>query len=977
MPVKTSFEERYAKLNKEQKRAVDTIEGPVMVIAGPGTGKTTILTLRIANILLKTDTPPSGILAITFTDAGVKAMKAKLREVIGSRADEIKIYTFHSFASSVISEYPDHFVHLDRTRQMTDVDAEALLRRILTQSEFSLLRPLGSPDHYLFSILSAIRDSKREDQTPEMVATFAKAEKTRIENDESMISTRGATKGQLKAEAKNALLKIEKTLVFAKVFERYEAEKKNQKLKDYDDLIFELLKALRTDELLLRLLQEKYLYLLIDEHQDTNDSQNGIIRLLAEFFDTPNVFIVGDEKQAIYRFQGASVKNFLQFKNVWKNITTISLEENYRSHQHILDAGFGMIESNYDGNEANDLRIKLISKGEGEMRPIEVVTAVDTESVETYLVAELERIIKDDPNVSIALISQKNKDVERLIRLCQSQDIEVAAERSIDVFSHPIGITFFSLIEFLGDYTRTDSLAKTLATGMWDISFEQGIALIQKLRKGDTSDVSKTLPALAIIKKEFLEDSPISALIHAAEVSGFIKLLGIDPSYVEVWRAIVGLAEDIARESDIHDTKVLIDRLLEYKISAENKSVKVKVGIPQVPVHIMTAHGSKGLEFDYVFIPYATEESWPSGSKSKSFVLKGQVPDAAESIRDARRLFYVALTRARKHVVLLVPKEETSGDALTSLRFISELGESLISRIDIPKQTPRQILHSKKTKTQIERTKIIEHAKRMLTEKGLSVTALNHFLDCTSKFIYRSVLKLPELPHPSAEKGNAMHKAFDRVWMNEDKSVENIEKVIVSTIEEHFEATFLPKHEMEKAKEDLLKYAPHVAKSLQTHFNMEGLPAQAGTHFTESWVQMTFEGERSNIIIHGKLDAVVDAKTEIQVFDYKTTDKMSVNEIKGLTKSSNGAYFRQLSFYKLLLQNDSRFKGRKIETSLVFVTPDPKGNCHIETLTVDRADIDKLESEINSLIDAVWSGSILDMWCDDPKCENCALKKLI
>jgi DNA helicase-2/ATP-dependent DNA helicase PcrA len=157
------FLKLYNKLNKAQKEAVDSIEGPIMVIAGPGTGKTTILTLRIANILRKTDTPPSGILAITFTESGVKAMRIKLREIIGNRADEVRIHTFHGFAASVINEFKDHFVHLERTTQITEIESESIIRALLEQKEFHDLRPYGNPDFYVQKIISSISDCKREE----------------------------------------------------------------------------------------------------------------------------------------------------------------------------------------------------------------------------------------------------------------------------------------------------------------------------------------------------------------------------------------------------------------------------------------------------------------------------------------------------------------------------------------------------------------------------------------------------------------------------------------------------------------------------------------------------------------------------------------------------------------------------------------------------------------------------------------------
>ncbi|MDP3962253.1 MAG: UvrD-helicase domain-containing protein, partial [bacterium] len=301
----TSFDGLYKHLNKAQKQAVDAIDGPVMVIAGPGTGKTHILSLRIANILKQTDTPANGILAITYTEVGVKAIRAKLKTIIGDRAHDVRIHTFHGFASSVIAEYPDHFLHISDMKQMTDIEQESLIRNIISHPQFSILRPAGKPEAYVSGIIRGIDDAKREALTPDMVRQYAKDEADRIKNDEESISSRGATKGQLKAEARDIIEKCEKTIVFADVYGEYEKRKREDKKMDFNDLIIELLMALRHDELLLRLLQEKYLYIHVDEHQDTNDAQNFIVSLIAEFFETPNIFIVGDEKQAIYRFQGA------------------------------------------------------------------------------------------------------------------------------------------------------------------------------------------------------------------------------------------------------------------------------------------------------------------------------------------------------------------------------------------------------------------------------------------------------------------------------------------------------------------------------------------------------------------------------------------------------------------------------------------------------------------------------------------------
>ncbi len=979
----SSFDERYAKLNPAQREAVDAIEGPVMVIAGPGTGKTTILTLRIANILKLTDTPAHGILAITYTDAGVKAMRAKLREVIGSRAHDIAIHTFHSFASAMIAEYSNHFLHLDGLRHMTDVEQESLIRSILAEAQFRQLRPTGKPDAYIPAIMSAIDAAKREALTPAMVGQHAAKEILRIKDDEDSISTRGASKGKLKAEAQEHIEKCERTILFADVYAEYEKRKREGKRMDFNDLIIELLVALRNDQLLLRLVQERFLYLLVDEHQDTNDAQNFIIALIAEFFETPNIFIVGDEKQAIYRFQGASVENFLLLQKRWPAMRVISLDTNYRSHQGILDASFAMIENNYENDEHKELRIELKSSAKEKTRPIDVVIGENAAAIEEYLIGELRSIIEHNDRSgqrsTVAIITRRNRDVERVIRLLESNHIPVSSERSVDIFHHPIGAIFFDLIEYLADPSKNEALARTLAAGMWGLPFGESVRLIRSLRSGQTADLEKTMPALVHIQRKVLNDGTVGFLVHAAEASGFIGLVAQDPAYIHVWRGIVALAESLAREGNIQSPAELMKSLLAYRLSADSKTVKVSVGAPDLPIQAMTAHGSKGLEFDYVFMPYATEEAWIGRPRGSSFVLPRKKADDHD-IRDVRRLFYVALTRAKKHVVILSASEESDGKALTPLRFITELDPESVAPVELPRaevELPRLPLDARGARsvlTDVHSAKMIGLAKEVLLDSGLSVTALNHFLECPNKFLYLSILKLPQAPSPAAEKGTAMHEAISSVWKEENRTADSIQKTIEEAIAAYLSASFLPMNEKEAVKTELFSDAQAVAKALEPHFNAKG------PIFTECWVKSMFEysykGERVAMPIHGKLDAIVESGQEVDVFDYKTRQAMSVNAIKGLTKGSTGDYFRQLVFYKLLLADEPRWRQRKIAPSLVFVSPDDKGRCPIVTLPITADDIASVKKQIQSVIDSVWSGVIATARCADPSCEWCGLKEI-
>ncbi|TSC70913.1 MAG: Uncharacterized protein CEO12_38 [Parcubacteria group bacterium Gr01-1014_46] len=967
------FQEKYKALNKAQKEAVDAIDGPVMVVAGPGTGKTTILTLRIANILKETDTPPSGILALTFTDAGAKVMRLKLREIIGSSADLVRIHTFHGFASSVIAEFPDHFPHLSRSTQITEIEAEAIVREILKDKKFSKLRPFGDKDYYIGKILGAIRDCKKEAWTPDVVKSFAKEEIERVKTNEDSISTRGSSKGELKADALKRIEKCERTILFSDVYSEYEIKKREERKMDFDDLLFELLLALQKDELLLRLLQEKFLYILVDEHQDTNDSQNLIVTLLANFFENPNVFVVGDEKQAIYRFQGASVENFLKFQNIWKSMKVITLKSNYRSHQSILDATFSMIENNYADGEHLGLRTILKSESKTKQKPIEVVSAGNSQSADNYLVKKLKEIHKNAFESTVAVIVRKNREVEHILNICEAGGVPVSAERGTDVFSHPVGILYFNLLEYLDDPTKVECLAETLAVGLWKVSFTKGKDLISKLRSSNI-EIEKEIPALNKLQQEITNSGVISFLILVGDLSGFTELTTKNPLSAEVWRSIIDLSRDIAERQKISDPKVLIKELLAYRKTAETKSIKIGGGKLDANIHIMTAHGSKGLEYDLVFLPFATEESWMRHTFGSSFVLPRE-KDEKDEIRDARRLFYVAMTRAREHVEIVVPLEDNLGKIFTPLRFISEMDKNHVKYIDTPAvhELPKSFKLSDIESQR--RSDMIEHTKRTIVEKGLSVTALNHYMVCPRQFFYKSILKIPEAPSVSSEKGIAMHKALAYVWKEEDRSVKNISRVIEDTVKDYFHVSLLPSFEKEIIVEELLESAPKVATALHGYFQSEGKV------FTEIWEERafdtTFGKKQISFNLHGQLDAVIDLADKVGVFDYKTREALSVNAIKGETKDSDGNYFRQLVFYKILLGTNSKYKGKQIEPALIFVKPDSKGRCPTIVLPIEKEDEAKVMSEVEALVQSVWSEKFLEADCEDKDCKYCKMFKLI
>lgn len=967
------FQEAYNRLNPAQKEAVDTIEGPVMVIAGPGTGKTQILALRVANILLKTDTPPSGILALTFTEAGQKAMRLKLRQFIGSAADEIGVYTYHGFASAIISEFADHFPHLRQSKQLTEVEAETIIRELLHDKKFSVLRPLGDPDFYVGKILKAISECRREAWAPEMIKDFVTSQIETIKNDPAEVSTRGASKGQLKAEALRKIEKAERTKVFTEIYAAYEEEKKKTRRTDFDDLIFELTQALGKDELLLRLIQEKYLYILVDEHQDTNDAQNALIKKIADFYEEPNLFVVGDEKQAIYRFQGASVRNFLQFQSLWPSMKVISLENNYRSHQGILDACFGLIENNYGEGENPELRVRLQAAGNDKPEPVEVVAAGNLTAADKYLSDEVGKVLAADEKATVAIITRTNREAEAALQVLEKAGVPAAAERGADVFGHPIGRLFFALAEYLADASKIEALAHAISGGLWGLDFTARAALIKNIRSGLLESFSQKLPKLAALQKAVVSANAAEFLILVGEESGLVAMAAADPLAMEVWRSIVALGEDLARSKKIEDPATLIQEMLAFRQTAENRSVKIMAGYGEARARVMTAHGSKGLEFDYVFLPYATEESWmPRGYGNYFLLPEGR--EENDDIRDSRRLFYVALTRARRRAIIVIGLEDALRRTLTPLRFVDELDQTNVARTILPAQWDKPTTVDLAGREEGRQSQAVEYAKNILVEKGLSVTALNHFCECPSKFFFKSILKVPEPSAVPAEKGNAMHEALAAVWALPEKTEEVIEETLKNALRNYFARSLLALHDKEAVLEELILSAPKVAKALLPHFETNGAAS------AEKWVETKFEekiaGQPVELRLHGKMDAIVDLPDETFVFDYKTKLAMSEAAVKGETKNDDGNYFRQLIFYKILLSENSFYRGKKIEPALVFVKPDAKGRCPIVSVPIGSEDLARVKKEIKELLESVWSGEIMTATCDDPKCEFCRLKEI-
>ena len=356
------FAKEYERLNEQQRQAVDKIEGPVMVIAGPGTGKTQILAARIGRILLDTDVSPSNILCLTYTDAGALAMRRRLIQFIGSDAYKVNIFTFHAFCNDIIQDNLSLF-EKNELDPISELEKIELLKRLIDRfpKDHPLKRYRGDVYYEIKNLASLFSTMKQEGWKPDFIIKSINAYLDDLPNRDKFIAKR-ATKEFKRGDVRTDKIeeereKMSKLMAAVKEFDTFQSMMREKNRYDFDDMINWVIRAFEENNQLLLSYQERFQYILVDEYQDTSGTQNQLVRLLINYWEQPNIFVVGDDDQSIYRFQGANIENMEQFCcDFAKDLFKVVLTNNYRSTQNILDISKTLISRNEE---------RLIAKMEG------------------------------------------------------------------------------------------------------------------------------------------------------------------------------------------------------------------------------------------------------------------------------------------------------------------------------------------------------------------------------------------------------------------------------------------------------------------------------------------------------------------------------------------------------------------------------------------------------------------------------------
>lgn len=991
-----AFDLAYSRLNREQKLAVDSIEGPVMVIAGPGTGKTQILTLRIANILKQTDTRPENILALTFTDSGVRAMRNRLISFIGKDSYSVPIHTFHSFAGELIRNYPDAYKNIVGGRPASDLEKIKIIEDLLEENTFKRLRPHGDHQYYVKPILDAITTMKRENVTPEKLAKANVVEAENLEEIEKF-HTKGAHKGKVRGEYLEAEKSLERNQELLFIYQRYIAKLRAERLFDFEDMILDTITALQENEDMLFDVQEKYQYILADEHQDVNQSQNLLIKIIASYHDYPNVFVVGDEKQAIYRFQGASLENFLFFEDVYKSAKIIALTNNYRSGQEILDVAHECIKT--DDPKLKDLRVPLVANKKVEVGLNKQVFSHRVIE-DNWLVEQVKKYHdKDIPWSEIAIIVRTNKEVNQLTTLLRKFDVPVNPSFDSDILEHPIFLNIKSLIKVVTSKTDEVALAEVLQAPYWQIepndlisvflarSYDNRLSAIiadeTNLKNIGVNNIESFLKVNRVLEEarnKELISTPSQVLEFVLRESGFLDHVLKQSIYdgVRVVRRMYDEVESMFVKGEVNnlrDVLTHLELLVQYKLSLNSPTIETRSDA----VNLLTAHKAKGLEFEVVMIPHLSDKNWGGSLRTSLFNLPitRQVMDKAtikqQAEDDERRLFYVALTRAKSLIDCSYSLQDEEGRELGPSGFLVELNDNFIANEQVALFENNfmpfvDIVSIPKPKIDTDFLRIT------LAKRGWSATSFNNFYKSPWEYVYKNALRIPTIKTPELQFGTVVHAVLERVinLHTEKKTVSDSE--VKKLLEQELGRCALTKAEFvrqnERAFTALMAYLPKLLGSLahvsKTEYSIKAILPTGLADFPEVTLTGNFD----------RLDFAEDGSV-IRVVDYKTGKAKTRGVIEGKTKDSDGRYKRQLVFYALLLSLQDNSLLHSLNGRLSFIEPDAKGVIHEEDFTITEEEIQLLREEIIKATEAVITGDCLQAPCDSKVCEYCGITKIL
>ncbi|MFV1917522.1 MAG: ATP-dependent helicase [Patescibacteria group bacterium] len=896
----------FKKLNKEQLEAVMYKKGPLLIIAGAGTGKTTVVTERIKYLITKDIAKPSEILALTFTEKAAREMEERVDMAMPYGYTQMWISTFHSFCDRVLRAEALHIGLDPKYRLMTQAETIQFIRNNLFKFKLNYFRPLGNPTKFVGGMLQHFSRLQDEDVLPTQYLRWAKGQGRKVKGERF---------------SKDEKMEVEKWLELAKAYKTYDELKVKEGVMDFGDLIVKSLELMRKRPNILRQYRKQFKHVLVDEFQDTNIAQYELVKLLVPPRGNGNLTVTGDDSQSVYKFRGAAFSNILKFKDDYKKAKTVVLIKNYRSTQTILDNAYKLIQHNNPDTLESRLGIEKNLKSVTEPKGGEEVKFIHKDRVENEAneVAKTIRQLTDSKDYDykdFAILVRANNHSESFMRALGRQAVPFQFLGPARLFKQPEIVDLISYLKVLYDFEDPVSFYRLLSIEFFDIpardlasvgnyarrlnltlfeaSEKADGVFVSELTRGKIKKILKVIERhLKLIKRE----TAGQLLYYFLEDTGLIqKLLNPDTPEAEKRAANISKFFDKLKTYEIDHEDATVTAVVDWiELSSELGESPLATDSDWAEVNavnILTVHSAKGLEFPVVFLANLVGQRFPTIHRREQIpipdaLIKEILPKGDFHEQEERRLFYVGMTRAMDRLYFTAANYYGEGKREKRLSpFIFEvLGDDAVASEPFGDAQDRQLsfldYEPKAKPSDLSAVALAKAEATPIHIDFLSYSQIGTFRICPLHYKLRYILKIPVPPSAALSFGSSIHAALKGfyTWVKEGKKPS--EKLFFQALKENwikegYESKSHEKKMLEKGKDYLSGF-------LKREFSPKKLPVAMEQPFV---VPLVPKKGQKRLKIGGKIDRVDRLSAgRIEIIDYKTganvpTQKLVDNDLQ-------------------------------------------------------------------------------------------------
>ncbi|MDD5109798.1 MAG: UvrD-helicase domain-containing protein [Patescibacteria group bacterium] len=799
-----------ANLNDAQRAAVTHGDGPLLIVAGAGTGKTTVVTSRIAWLITQGKAEVSEVLALTFTDKAAGEMEERVDRLVPYGTVDLWVSTFHSFCQRILSAHALDIGIPGNIRLLNTTQQWLLVREHLDKFQLKHYRPLGNPTKFVHALLAHFARAKDEAVGPEEYLRFAHEISLNTDTDrflQQILSEEERDSLTAKEIRQLAKLEIAKINEVADAYHTYQQLLLQQGAMDFGDLIAYTLKLLREQPKVLAQYRAQFRYLLVDEFQDTNWAQYELVKLLAA--PRQNVTVVGDDDQAIYKFRGASVANILQFKDDFPKAKEIFLTTNYRSRQEILDASYKFIQLNNPerlevmlakskpagdgGKNAAGALSKQMRTTRGRGGTMAHATAASAEDEVRLVVGRIRQLKEKDPALTwsdFAILARANDHLNGFDYGLQREKIPYLVYASRGLYAKPVVLDIVNFLKLLDNYHESPAMYRVLCLPVFNVPQADLVTLNYWARRKAKSlyQIVREATAIAEINSEVQ-----AALQHVLALIDDHTQLTRDKTVREVILSFLESSGYLKWISRADDPKLLeqvgylnqfFRKVTEFEAAAADRSVgaflrqlelELEAGeagalLPEAEqgpdaVRLMTVHAAKGLEFAHVFLVNMVERRFPTMERAEQIplpegLIKERLPGGDVHLQEERRLFYVAVTRAKDSITFSSASSYGGTRAKKPSPFLSDLGVTVQAAAPKPAGVVPQL-----DMEAGEWVRLARGRREYYRMPGkFSYSQLKTYEICPWKYRFSFLLRVPVRGRPEFSFGQTIHAVLQRAY---------------------------------------------------------------------------------------------------------------------------------------------------------------------------------------------------------------------